>query len=696
MNGPRAHRSRWTIRSAAPLACAALAALALLSCPPLVRAARASAFRMPALISNNMVLQRGRAAAFWGVAAPGTRVRLEPGWSRRPIATIVRPDGSWRIEFEPPSGPGPYAITVAAADTTVHLSNVLVGEVWLCSGQSNMEMPLEGWLPGAPVEGSDSAAAAANLPAIRLFTVTRNFSTTPESAFSGAWVACSPATARTFSATGFFFGRALHDALDAPVGLIQSAWGGTPVEAWMSRGALSAFEEFHAPLRAVDEAGDSMAVLDRWLHTHPSIAIDEGTPGRRWEDVELHDEACARPGLDDRAWRAISVPGDWEDRGLGAFDGIAWYRRQVTIPRSWIGHALTLRLGPVDDMDRTYVNGTRVGGMMGLDHWRTPRVYTVPGALVRDTVVQIAVRVADFTGGGGLWGNGQPIDLFAADSTAAIPLSGEWRLLPVAEFFAPTLYTYGTTANDFSSRPRLPINLNPGTPTVLYNGMIAPLAPFPIRGAIWYQGEANVGDAAMYRRLFPAMIADWRRAFGVDDLPFYFVQIAPYDYGASSHSELLREAQLQATSVRNTGMAITLDIGDAHNIHPARKRGVGERLAALALAGSYGRRVPCSGPLYRSMQREAGGIALRFDAVEGGLVLRPGPDGSGFEVAGSDGRFVAADAQVRGRALVVSSARVPDPVAARYAFTNTPAATLFNSAGLPASSFRTDAPAAGR
>ena len=690
MNHPRPENAH---SSAGFAPCFAAALLCALSLAP---GARASGFRMPALFSNNMVLQRGRAAAFWGVGTPGTRVLLEPGWSSRPVGTTVRPDGSWRLEFQPPAGAGPYELSVAASDTVVHLSNVLVGEVWLCSGQSNMEMPLEGWPPGAPVEGSDSAAAAANLPSIRLFTVTRNWSTAPESALAGAWVVCSPATARTFSATGFFFGRALHAALRAPVGLIQSAWGGTPVEAWMSRDALWAFDGFRVPLRSVAEAGDSLARLQRWVHAHPAIAIDEAIPGRRWEDVELHDEACAARDLDDRAWRTISVPGDWEDRGLGAFDGIAWYRRQVTIPRSWIGQALTLRLGPIDDMDRTYVNGVLVGGLMGLDHWRTPRIYAVPGSLVRDTVLQIAVRVVDFTGGGGLWGNGQPVDLFAADSAAAIPLSGEWRLLPVAEFFPPTLYRYGAPANDFSTRPRLPIGLNPGTPTVLFNGMIAPLAPFPIRGAVWYQGEANVGDAASYRRLFPAMIADWRRVFGAGDLPFYFVQIAPYDYGAGTRSQLLREAQLQTMSVPNTGMAVTLDVGDPGNIHPARKREVGERLAAWALARTYGRRVPCSGPIYRSMRREPGHIVLRFDAAEGGLVLRPAPQGSGFEVAGGDGRFVAAEARVRGRELVVSSAKVPEPAAVRYAFTNTPAATLFDSAGLPAPSFRSDAPTAAR
>jgi sialate O-acetylesterase len=671
-----------------------LASLALLAASFLAPAAQASTFRMPPVLSSNMVLQAGRPSTFWGVGAPGTTVRLEPGWENaRVVTTSVKPDGSWRLAFTPPAGPGPYELRVVAADTTVRLVNVLVGEVWLCSGQSNMEMPLAGWPPGSPVAGSDSAIATAAKPRLRLFTVTRKFAAAPESTFDGAWVECTPATATTFSATGFFFGRTLQDALGAPVGLIQSAWGGTPVEAWMSGGALAPFPEYRGIARALAEAGDSVLARDRWLHRHPSSEIDEAVAGKRWEDLDLGDSACARPGLDDHDWRSVSVPGDWEDHGLGAFDGVAWYRRSVTIPRAWIGHALTLRLGPVDDMDRTWVNGAFVGGLMGLDHWRTPRVYTVPAELVRDTLVHVAVRVVDFVGGGGLWGNGQPIDLYASDSTAALTLAGEWKLLPVAEFFAPLLYTYGGPENDFAARPRVPVELGPNAPSALHNAMIAPLAPLSLRGAIWYQGEANVGNPGLYARLFPAMIDDWRRAFGQQGLPFYYTQIAPFDYGPGVHSELLREAQLQALRVPHSGMAVTLDVGAAHDIHPRFKREVGERLAAWALARTYGRRVPCSGPLYRSMKREPGRLVLTFGGAEGGLVLRPSAEGSSFEVAGADGTFVPADARVDGATVVLTSARVPAPVQARYAFRDTPAATLFDAAGLPAASFRTDAPA---
>lgn len=672
------------------LASPATRALALIAGLLSAPAVQASVFRMPALLSDHMVLQRGRPATFWGTGTPGTRVTLVPGWSGPRVAATVSPDGAWRLAFAPPAGPGPFTLRVEAADTVVTITDVLVGEVWLCAGQSNMEMPLEGWRPDSPVAGSDSAIAHATDPTMRFFTVARRIATVPESTFTGEWLVCSPESARKFSATGFFFGRKLHDELRVPVGLVLSSWGGTPVESWTSRGALTAFPEFRDPLRGVAQGKDSLAALNRWLARHPAIAIDETVAGERWEDVNLGDEACARRDLDDRAWRVVRVPGDWEDRGLGAFDGIAWYRRRVTIPAGWVGHALTLRLGPIDDMDRTYVDGTLVGGLMKLDVWRTPRVYTVPESLVRDTVLQIAVRVVDFVGGGGLWGNGRPVDVFAADSAAAISLAGEWKLLPVAEFFPPTLYSYGAPVSDYASRPRLPIDLTASAPTMLYNGMIAPLRHFAIRGVAWYQGEENWRKPARYARVFPAMIADWRRAFGAPDLPFVFTQIAPFAYENGGGSAWLRDAQRRALRVPNTGMAVTLDVGEAANIHPAHKREVGERLAAWALAKTYGRPVPFSGPLYRSMRPEGNRLALRFDAAGRGLVLQPDHDGSGFEIAGADGRFVPADARLEGATVWVSSPRVARPIAARYAFRDTSGATLLDSAGMPAPSFTTE------
>ena len=688
-------------RSAVPTRCArasrtlAAAACALALTLP-VPGARAATLRLPALFSDHMVLQRGVPTPFHGLGSPGTLVTVRGDWGAASEAR-VRADGTWSAPLAPPATTGPHAITVEAADTTVRIADALAGEVWLCSGQSNMEMPLGGWAPDAPVAGSDSEIAAATDPALRLFTVTKRFSTTPVDGYDGVWVVCSPGAARDFSATGFFFGRALHGALGVPVGLVHASWGGTPVEAWMSRGALAAFPAYRDTLRWVAAGGDTLAARARWLRSHAAIAIDEAVPGKRWEDLSIGDEACAGPGLDDAGWRLIEVPGDWEDRGLGAFDGICWYRRSVPIPHAWIGRALTLRLGPVDDMDLTYVEGTLVGGLMGLDHWRTPRVYTVPASLVRRDTLVVAVRVVDFVGGGGLWGDGHPIDLFADSTGEHVALSGAWRLLPVAEFDPPTLYVLGSPPNDFAARPNLPIDLNARAATTLYNGMIAPLAPFALAGVAWYQGEDNVAHPESYARLFAAMIADWRATFGRAELPFAFVQIAPYEYGAGRHAELLREAQAEAAAgVPHAGMAVTIDLGDAGNIHPARKREVGERLAAWALASVYRRGRPAGGPAFRLLSCARGRATLSFAGAAGGLRLVPGTRGSGFQLAGGDGVFADADAVVRGGTVVLTSPRVAAPRAARYAFTNAPEATLFDGAGRPVAPFRTDAPVAGR
>ncbi|MCC6651246.1 MAG: glycosyl hydrolase family 2, partial [Candidatus Eisenbacteria bacterium] len=434
---------------------------------------------------------------------------------------------------------------------------------------------------------------------------------------------------------------------------------------------------------------ESLALRNRWLAGHPRIDIHPEARGRRWEDVEVNDLECMKPGFDDAAWRTVPVPGGWESAGIGALDGIVWYRRSVTVPESWTGRDLTVRLGPIDDMDRTYVNGSLVGEHMGPEYWRVPRVYTIPGRIVTGSRVQIAIRVVDNMGGGGLWGNGEPVDLIAPSLAETLSLAGDWKLLPVAEYVAPALYVFDGTATDYSRRPHLPFEINASTPTVMHNAMVAPLAPFPLRGVVWYQGEANVGQPDLYGRLFPAMIADWRRVFGMARMPFYFAQIAPFDYGAGSNSALLRDAQRRAERVPRTGMAVTLDLGNPADIHPARKREVGERLAAWALRDTYGRPAAGPGPRYRAMHVKDGAALLEFSHAEAGLVLKADCASTGFEIAGPDGRFVPAQARLDGRAVRVWSPAVRAPRAVRYAFTNTPAVTLFDAAGVPAPSFRT-------
>ncbi len=456
--------------------------LCAVACAAVPAAAEVS---LPAIIGDNMVLQRQSQATLWGWAGPGERVRVEAGWGAT-VATVTGPDGRWQMLIPTPPAGGPFSLRITGDDNTLALGNIMIGEVWICSGQSNMEMPVAAtnrWYQG--VQGAEAEIASAELPGIRFFTVENAFSAAARDDCRGAWVTCTPQTVATFSATGYFFGREIHESLGVPVGLISADWGGTVAEAWMSEAALREF----------------------------------------------------------------------------------------------------------------------------------PQIEPIPK---------------------------------------------------------------GTA-------------MHQNMPSVLFNGMIAPLIPYTIRGAIWYQGESNRSTAARYRTLFPALIDDWRRAWGQDEFPFYFVQIAPYRYGGDvGQTAELREAQFMALAAPNTGMTVTMDIGDPNDIHPSRKKEVGRRLSLWARANTYGETdLVHSGPLYRSMTIEGSAIRVRFDHVGGGLELRDLPR-SHLVIAGPDKRFVVARAVVDGDSVVVSSRRVPRPVAVRYAWEAAAEPNLFNREGLPASPFRTD------
>jgi len=342
-------------------------------------------------------------------------------------------------------------------------------------------------------------------------------------------------------------------------------------------------------------------------------------------------------------------------------------------------------------MDETYLNGKKIGETMKDGFWKVERVYTVPASSVNDSVLQVAIRVLDTQGGGGVWGEGKQMFISSDSSETKIPLEGTWKYLPVAEYRSGIFWVYGVSDNQFKNRPKLPIDFSGYSPTALYNGMISPIIPFAIRGAIWYQGESNTNKPALYKQLFPAMIGDWRKAFHRGDFPFYFVQIAPYAYGGQTNSQLLREAQLQSLKVKNTGMAVTLDIGNPKNIHPANKEEVGTRLALWALAKTYGKKVVCSGPLFKSMKIVKGTIVLSFDQAGKGLVLRDQEADQNFAIAGEDKMFRKATVKVDGKRLLVFHPDIQRPLAVRYAWSDTAQGTFFNKEGLPASSFRTDA-----
>jgi len=634
--------------------------------------------RLPALIGDNMVVQQGVKARVWGWAEPNARVTVS--MAGKSAMAVADAQGRWEVRIGPFKAGGPYEMTIAAKNTVV-LKNILAGEVWVASGQSNMEWPLQNAAHGA------DEVARANYPEIHLFTVTKATALAPRDDVQGHWVVCTPEMAGAFSAVAYFFGRELQEKLKTPIGLIHTSWGGTPAEAWTSRESLAASAETQPMIEALDRAAlnlptamrDYQAAEAKWEAEH--FLQDPGNQG--------FDLGYARPEFVESGWQSMRLPKHWEAAGL-LIDGAVWFRKTVDVPVEWAGKDLALSLGPIDDFDVTYFNGTKVGaiGHETPNFYLVPRKYTIPGALVHAGRNLIAVRVFDHFGEGGFGGTAADMSLGPAGASS-IALAGDW--LYKVEMSVEPLKV------DFATQPVAPLAAgNPNTPTVLYNAMLSPLTAYAIRGAIWYQGEANTARARQYQSLFPAMIRNWRAAWGEGDFPFLFVQLANFqarrpEPGESTWAEL-REAQLMTLKAPATGMAVIIDIGEANDIHPKNKQDVGHRLALAALAKTYGQSGEFSGPLYESAAVEGSKVRLRFSHAEG-LHTADGASLKGFAVAGADGKFVWASATIEGREIVVWSDAVARPLAVRYAWADNPEANLINGAGLPASPFRTDNPA---
>ena len=644
---------------------------------------------LPALFSDNMVLQQQFGVSFWGKATPGLQVSVKGSWGNSGN-TSVKDDSTWILKLKTPKAGGPFTVSLQVGDSTITYKNVLVGEVWICSGQSNMEMPLAGWPPNDTIGYSAQEIKNATYADLRLFTVTRAYSDKPEANCLGTWIECTPQAASKFSATAFFFGKKLDQELKIPIGLIHSSWGGTAVEAWIGKKSLSTIDKFQDILKKIQESRPAIKQIDQWLKSHPVIDVSTKDPQNKWKEIDAKDSDCSKPGFDDSKWRTMILPTQWEITEVGDFDGLIWFRKKIEIPRTWLNKDLVLELGPVDDMDITYVNGQKVGSYEEDGFWQTDRIYTVPAALVKDSVVNIAVRVLDDQGAGGIWGKKEKMNLHPKESDEKIQLAGEWKYFPVAQYIANKFYLFDIKGDEYYNRPKLPVSISAATPTALYNGMIAPLVQYAIKGAIWYQGESNVGEAELYKTLFPMMIKNWRDEWKEGDFPFYYVQIAPWQYGPESFSQKLREAQFLSLSAPKTGMAVTLDIGSPKTIHPPDKKDVGERLALWALAKDYHKKIPYSGPIYKKMKVYQDKVVFSFDHSDGGLVLTLKDGMNNFLIAGEDKIFKKADAMIAGGKLVVYSREVKKPVAVRYGWTNYVDASLFNKAGLPASSFRTD------
>lgn len=643
----------------APLACAIIAAAASLA---------SADVKLPAIIGSNMVIQAETGAPIWGWADPGEKVTITADWpGAKPAEATAGPDGAWRTKLSTPKAGGAYTITVKGKNTLT-LANVLVGEVWLASGQSNMEMPVGDH--GGGYRGAlnwQKEVADGDHPQIRLFTVENAIAPAPQADCRGQWVECSPQTVGDFSATAYFFGREVQSQLNVPVGLIASDWGGTPVESWTSAEGLAGVPRFAGGLELMRMLREDPQALEREYQT--ALAA--------WKAKYETAEALVWTNADasDADWKTMAQPANWSSPDLAGFDGAVWCRKTIEIPAAWAGRDLALELGPIDDNDTTFFNGAPVGATEG---WNTLRHYMIPGKLVKAGKAVIAVNVLDTAGLGGMHGTADQMYIAPKGHSESerVSLAGDWK------------YKIGSKANDTPPQPQRR-GMNAGTPSALYNGMIAPIQPFAIRGAIWYQGESNRGIAYEYRTLFPAMITDWRKKWG-SDFAFGFVQIAPFTYGGDTgETAELREAQLMTLALPKTGMAVTMDIGNPRDIHPNNKQDVGKRLALWALAQTYGKTgFEYSGPMYKSMESSGAQLVLHFDHAEG-LNSRGGV-AKGFEVAGEDKVWHAAGAIIDGDKVTLSAYGVTKPIAARYGWDDNDEPNLFNAAGLPASPFRTD------
>lgn len=627
------------------------------------------------LFTDHMVLQQEKPINIWGTADPNGAITIE--FMEQTQTTISDEAGEWKVTLDQIGVGGPYEMKIIGKDTLI-INDILIGEIWIGSGQSNMEMPLAGW---GEVMNFKQEIAEANYPNIRLFQVRRAIGLKPEKSIpANGWSMCTSENIPEFSSTAYFFGRELYKELDVPIGLIHSSWGGTIIEAWMSSQSFEKLSEYQAQIEQVRKASDRFDEKYRGkkISSMFDTLMQERNNEMRKKERGSNDPVAkwSEIDIDMTEWKTMKLPDLWENAGLSGMDGIVWFRKEVELPKEWTGRDIGLHLSPVDDIDSTFFNGIFIGTHAV---WNEPRVYTIPKELVKTGKNIIAIKVRDDQGGGGIWGDPELLKISFSEGKN-ISLVGEW------------FYRVGLDWNELNN---LGINPNnPNFPTLLSNAMIDPLIPFTFRGAIWYQGESNAGAAYKYRTLFPMLIQDWRQRWGQGDFPFLFVQLANYmkvkdQPGEDSWAEL-REAQLITLSESNTGMAVTIDIGNAEDIHPKNKQEVGRRLALNALKIAYDKDIIHTGPIYKSMQIEGNKIRLTFENVGEGLKSSNEKALVGFSIAEADKNFNWAKAEIIDNQVVVWNPEIENPVSVRYAWASNPICNLVNSADLPASPFRTD------
>jgi sialate O-acetylesterase len=619
--------------------------------------------RLARIFSDHIVLQRQKPIPVWGWANANENVSVALAGQTKSVSADA--SGKWTVEFAPIEAGGPFELKVSAGSGNLTIKDVLVGEVWLCSGQSNME-----WT----VKQSDNFAAEkkdADYPQIRQFYVEHTVEIEPQTDLKkGEWKAGSPETVGDFTAVGFFFAREIYKKLKIPVGLVHSSWGGSQVEGWISREGMISSDELGEYGRNLPK---NWAEADALLEQNvKKITLGDANLSPTAADEKRYLE----PNYDFSKWHPASAMGQWDWQGIWAWRGNGFMARKVELPQSFVNQETTLGLAESYSYNEIYINGIQIfkGILKGKREIVIPRDTWTAGE--NRILIKMNKTIEPEWFGLGFMGSAD--DVFVAAKTEKIPLAKEnWYLMPS---FAER-HEYAHSSNNVG--------------TAIYNGMIAPLVPFAMRGVLWYQGETNAGRAFQYRKTFPLMINDWRKKWN-DDFYFYFVQLSSYGANQSSNDGSnwaeLREAQTMTLSLPKTGMAVTTDIGNPNDIHPTNKQDVGKRLAAAALKQTYGQELPSGSPLFDSVKFENSKAFVSFKFAYDGLWAKDKFGYvKGFEIAGADKKFYYARAEITGDKTVVWSEKVKNPVAVRYAWSDAPTdANLYNSAGFPAAPFRTD------
>lgn len=611
--------------------------------------------KLPALVSDGMVLQRNHKLNIWGKADANEKVEVK--FLNKSYKTTADQNGNWKILLPEQKAGGPYTMTI----NEITLKDILIGDVWLASGQSNMELPMRRLTPLYSNEIKN-----ANNQNIRFFTVPQkyNFKSPQSELDGGKWEATNPQTILNFSGVAYFFAKDISEKEKVAVGIIHSSLGGSPIQAWMDEKSLKKYPEYleEAQKWQNDDLIKSTESSEQALSKAWYAELDQSDLGlnQHWEKFDLNDSD----------WKTMKIPGSWEDKE-GSFDGSVWFRKEITLTKNQAGKPAFLNLGRIKDADVTYINGTKVGNVT---YEYPPRWYDVPAGILKEGKNIIAVRVSNGSGKG----------QFIADKPyylevhgQKIDLKSEWK------------YKIGAKVD----------RMAPGQtfirwkPTGLYNAMINPLINYNIKGAIWYQGESNTGKPKEYGDLLTTMITDWRNKFNNKNMPFITVQLANFMEAKaqpveSNWAELRDQQRKVSLQIPNAGLAVIIDVGEWNDIHPLDKKTVGDRLALQAMKLAYGKNIVADGPVYQSMKVDGNKIVLTFK--KGTDDFAPVSELKGFAIKNADGNWSWATAKIEGKTIVVWNDSVTNPVAVRYDWADNPDGNLKNKTGLPASPFTTE------